>query len=54
MPNNGTSIHDVLARTEQSVVEIRTEQGGGGDEDACPDGAGSESQRHDRDDPEDG
>ena len=26
MPNNGTSIHDVLARTERSVDEIRNEQ----------------------------
>lgn len=26
MPNDGTSMHDVLARTEQSVDEIRSEQ----------------------------
>ena len=54
MPNKGTSLHDVLARTERSVDEIRTDQAGMRAEQAGMRARMEqlETQRHNRDDPE--
>ena len=48
-PNGGSSLHDVMARTERAVEEIRAEQAK-----MRARMEQLETQRHDRDDPEDG
>ena len=47
-PNGGSSLHDVMARTERAVEEIRAEQAK-----MRARMEQLETQRHDRDDPED-